>query len=102
MPQRLENIHAAKCEQCGEWFYYKRTTAKFCSDACRKSNQRDIAPTDKYKNGLYKRDERLAAIIAENNPRAFRKLQQIKDSYGGRALTLSLDLLELMSIVRDS
>ena len=99
---RIESIKACKCEQCGEWFYYQRKTSKFCSDACRKQNQRDVAPTDKYRNGLFREDERILAMIAESSPLAFRKIEYIKNHYGQAAMERTIEIIKILGIAQVS
>jgi len=100
MVRRLEDIKAAKCSQCGTWFYYKRKTAKFCSPACRKRSQRGIEPTDDNRYGLTDL-ESLAAIISERSPLAFRKLEYIRDHYGNKALNRTLEIIELIGGINE-
>lgn len=97
-PQRIESIKACKCSQCGQWFYYKRITSQFCSDKCRKRNQRGIEPTDMYKNDLFTENERILAGIAEHNPQAFREIEYIKEHFGQKALDRTMSVIRLLGI----
>lgn len=92
MPTHFPDIKAKKCCQCGEWFYYKRLTKIYCSDACRQQAKRGVPPDDKNPNALggY---EQFAALIATEKPYAFENLQKLRDKYGFRAVEMCLDVI---------
>jgi len=98
MTQRLESIKACKCEQCGEWFYYKRKTAIYCSSTCRKQAHRGSEASDKYKYDLHNEYERLAAVIAETHPRAFKQLESIKNNIGNHAVIATLQVIQTLEL----
>lgn len=90
--RHIISIKAKTCAQCGIWFYYKRITKNTCSASCRKQHSRGIEPTQASKYGLDDR-EQVAAIIADTNPIAWRKLKKIQDFFGSRGVTMALDLI---------
>lgn len=100
MTQRLELIKACKCDQCGDWFYYKRKTAIYCGDPCRKQANRGIEPTDKYKYDLRNEYERILAVIAESNQRAFDQLVKIKERYGHNAMVQTIQVIQTLDLWR--
>lgn len=98
--QRLESIKAHKCNQCGEWFYYQRTTAQYCTPSCRKQASRGVEPTDKYKHDLRTEYERIMAVIAESSPRAFQQIEQIKLQYGHNAMVRTIQVIQTLDLWR--
>lgn len=89
----LPEIKAKKCAQCGEWFYYKRLTAKYCpGGACRKQASRGVPPDDKNPHILTVH-QKFAALIAENNPLAFKRLEKIRDVMGERGVKMCIEVL---------
>ncbi len=91
----LPDIKAKKCVQCGEWFYYQRITAKCCDAACRKQASRGVPADDKNPHVLTDY-EQLVAIIAEHQPRAFRRLERLRDKFGERGVLMCLDVIMAM------
>lgn len=87
------------CEQCDKLFYAERRTAKFCGSTCRKRNSRN-APKTSYYQRLHKdKHEEIAAVIADKHPSLWRKLEDIRDFHGNKALRATLEVLEL--IIKD-
>ncbi len=101
MTQRLESIKACKCGQCGDWFYYKRVTAKYCSETCRQRAKRGIEPSDKFKYDLQDEYDTLAFMISEINPKAFRLLETMKRDIGVHAVKATLEIIKTLDLVKD-
>jgi hypothetical protein len=87
-----------RCEQCGKYHWAKRSTKRFCDTACRVAFNRGQEPKTlelpEYQN------EQIATLLAEHNKDAFRKLEQLRDYNGHRALNLALDAIRII-IKRD-
>lgn len=88
----LPDIKAKKCIQCGEWFFYSRVTKKYCGDNCRKQADRGVPAEDKNPHVL-NNYEIFSQLIAENNPRAFKRLEKINEKFGNRGVKMCLDVL---------
>lgn len=83
-----------RCEHCAKYFWYKRSTAKYCGAACRKQANRGVAPTLVYRR-LASDTEVFAALLAEHYPRVYRRLETLRDTYGRRAMMDALRIVEL-------
>ena len=49
-----------KCKRCEEEFQSKRSTAKYCSDACRQSSHRKVSVTEDDSLALQNNDKSLS------------------------------------------
>lgn len=85
------------CLQCDKLFYAKRSTAKYCGATCRKAASRNQRPTNHYER--LDRHEEIAAVIAEQYPSIWRKLEDMRDYHGHKAMRSTLEIVEL--IIRD-
>jgi len=92
------------CTQCGKYFTAKRSDARFCSDTCRKRASRGIEPQWWYlanpdtETRQALRYEQVLASIAENDPKAFKSLSDLKAMHGQKALEKALDAIMLLVI----
>lgn len=82
------------CEQCDKLFYSQRNTARFCGPTCRQRSHRGARKISHY-NQLDMHEE-IAATIADRHPSIWRKLEDIRDFHGNKALRATLEVLELI------
>lgn len=87
------------CEHCDKIYRAQRSTAKFCSATCRQRAYRGSAKFSYYAKNHLDRHEEIAALIADEHPSIWRKLEAMRDFHGNKALRATLDILDL--IIRD-
>lgn len=81
------------CEQCGTLYLAERETSKFCTVKCRMRNHRGTDFTPAYETKA-EHAEQVLRVLAQQSPRAFDRLSEIKAKYGQWALLTALDAIE--------
>lgn len=86
------------CAVCGRFFWAKRTTAKYCDATCRKRASRGQT-ADYYAQQGRDKQQHMAALIAQHEPRIYQRLEAFRDKHGQRALN---DMLAILVMVSES
>lgn len=92
IPTHFPDIKAKKCLQCGDWFYYKRSSKIYCDPNCRQQAKRGVPPDDTNPHGLGAYAQ-FSALIAKEKPHAFKRLEKLKEKYGYRSVEMCLDVI---------
>jgi len=83
-----------RCEHCAKYFWYSRSTAKYCGPACRKQASRGVQPTLVYKR-LASDTELFVALLSEHYPRVYRRLETMRDTHGKRVMMDTIRILQM-------
>lgn len=86
----------ATCVQCQRVFWRKRNTKTTCSDKCRKSKSRNNDPVPYWKiDDQIDRYIDFMALVIDQRPQLYRRLNQIRDRYGQNAMLAAIDTIHI-------
>jgi hypothetical protein len=79
------------CEHCGDLYWCKRATSKFCSTNCRVAAHRGQVPPQA--KDPEAEAEKLLTMLAEKHNPAFGTLKSIKARYGHNAMMAAIQAI---------